>query len=309
MPLRSTDEPLLEHLHEGFALTERPFAAAARELALSEDDLLERLRALASRGALRRFGPIFQLEMAAERFGLVAVAAGEAPFDDLAARLWALDAVALLRRRQHRFGLWLLLACADSAEEQETVARIARIAAPGALLVFPGQRRGQPQQMRLEGRLLRALGSGMAMLSRPYEALAATLSIDQREVREALQRWLDEGLVQRIGALPREPRHARAMSAVALCDVVDTQLESARARLAEPPLAAGGAGGLVSGTRWRVRQAPLWPFNLWLAVRGASAADLAARRARIAAALGGLTRGAGDMLFAWPPATVPVPAS
>jgi DNA-binding Lrp family transcriptional regulator len=309
--LERPDERLLQRMLEGFPLAPRPFAALGASQGLHEEDVLELLGGWLSRGVLRRFGPIFQIEMAPPRFGLVGVGANDAPFEELAARLCTLDVVALLRRRRHRFGLWLLLAAGDAAEEDEAVSRIARIVAPAPLVVFRGAdaaadsatgRRTTPA----EGRLLRALGSGLPMLPRPYEALAATLGLDEADVRAMLARWLDEGLVQRIGALPPELpqslRGAAAFSAVALWDIDDAARDEALGRLERADAGRAGLSPLVTRLRWRERQPPLWRFNLWLKLQGASAAELAARRQRIDVELEGLARGVGDVLPAWPTA-------
>jgi DNA-binding Lrp family transcriptional regulator len=292
-----SEERLLGRLHEGFPLVQRPFAAVGSALGLAEEDLLEKLRLARSRGELRRFGPIFQLELAPPRFTLVAIAPGEAAFDELAARLWALRSVVLLRRRRHRFGIWLLLACADAAEEDALIDRVAHIAS-APLLAFRAEAAADRRLACAEGRLLRVLGSGLPMLPQPYEALAATLGIGAGEVQGDLQRWLDEGLVQRIGALPREPRHARSMSAMSLWDVDGADLAAVRARL--QPEGGAAAGRLEHGLRAREHQPPLWPWNLWLAIQGASESDLEARHRRIGAMLAGLVRGEGELLQAWP---------
>ena len=52
--LDATDRRILDFLYDGLPNTLTPFADAASELGLAEDDLLSRLRALIDRGIVRR---------------------------------------------------------------------------------------------------------------------------------------------------------------------------------------------------------------------------------------------------------------
>src|SRR5437879_1592460 len=56
--LDATDRRLLNLLQDGLPVTSRPFAEVAASLALTEDDVLQRLRRLVDSGALSRFGAI-----------------------------------------------------------------------------------------------------------------------------------------------------------------------------------------------------------------------------------------------------------
>jgi DNA-binding Lrp family transcriptional regulator len=78
------DARLLEHLHGGFPLVDRPFAQVADELDCSEDEVLERLSRMLAQGVLTRFGPLFQIERAGGCFVLAAMAVPEARFDAVA---------------------------------------------------------------------------------------------------------------------------------------------------------------------------------------------------------------------------------
>jgi len=75
------DARLLEHLHGGFPLVDRPFAQVADELGCGEDEVLERLSRMLAQGVLTRFGPLFQIERAGGCFVLAAMAVPEARFD------------------------------------------------------------------------------------------------------------------------------------------------------------------------------------------------------------------------------------
>ena len=108
--LGDTDARLVDHLHGGFPLVDRPFAAVGATLGLSEDEVIERLRRLLAQGVLTRFGPLFQIERAGGRFVLAAIAVPEARFADVAALVNGWPEVAHNYRREHALNMWFVVA-------------------------------------------------------------------------------------------------------------------------------------------------------------------------------------------------------
>jgi DNA-binding Lrp family transcriptional regulator len=135
----AVDARLIDRLHGGFALVERPFAAVGAELGLSENEVIERLRALLARGVLTRFGPLFQIERAGGQFVLAALAVPEDRFDAVAAQVNAHAEVAHNYRREHALNMWFVVA-AESAHQAGLV--LAAIEAETGLAVdaFPKER-------------------------------------------------------------------------------------------------------------------------------------------------------------------------
>ena len=141
------DAALIDFLHDGFPLCDRPFARIGESLALSEDEVLERLRALLSSGVLTRLGPLYQIERAGGAYLLAALEVPEERFEAVAAQVNAHLQVAHNYRRQHRLNMWFVVA----ADSQEAVAAcLRRIEAETGLAVtaFPKER-----EFRVELRL------------------------------------------------------------------------------------------------------------------------------------------------------------
>lgn len=122
----AVDARLIERLHGGFPLVERPFASVAAELGLGEEALIERLRRLLGRGVLTRFGPLFQIERAGGRFMLAALRVPEERFDAVAAQVNALPEVAHNYRREHAFNMWFVLAAESPQAVGAAIERIER---------------------------------------------------------------------------------------------------------------------------------------------------------------------------------------
>ncbi|MFO1340260.1 MAG: Lrp/AsnC family transcriptional regulator [Burkholderiaceae bacterium] len=130
---------LIDHLHGGFPLVDRPFAAIGQALGCGEELVIERLNHLLSQGYLSRFGPLFQIERAGGQFVLAAMAVPEARFDAVAAQLNALPEVAHNYRREHRLNMWFVVAAETPALAEAALRRIE--AETGlAVLSFPKER-------------------------------------------------------------------------------------------------------------------------------------------------------------------------
>lgn len=145
--LDAVDARLIDHLHAGFPLEDRPFARIGEALGLAEEDVIERLRALLSDGVLTRLGPLYQIERAGGAYLLAAMAVPEKRFDAVTAQVNTHLEVAHNYRREHRLNMWFVVA----ADSQPAVASCLRaIEAETGLPVhaFPKER-----EFRVELRL------------------------------------------------------------------------------------------------------------------------------------------------------------
>jgi DNA-binding Lrp family transcriptional regulator len=135
----AVDAALIDHLHDGFPLADRPFAQVGAALGLSEDEVIERLRRLLAEGVLTRLGPLYQIERAGGAYLLAALEVPAARFDEVAALVNAHLQVAHNYRREHRLNMWFVVA----ADTQQAVQRCLReIEAETGLRVhaFPKER-------------------------------------------------------------------------------------------------------------------------------------------------------------------------
>lgn len=108
--LDETDRRIVNGLQGGFPLVPRPYAAAADALGIGEDELLSRLGRLIETGALSRFAPMFDAEKLGGAVCLAAMEVPAARFDDVAAVLEAMPAIAHNYERTHRLNMWFVIA-------------------------------------------------------------------------------------------------------------------------------------------------------------------------------------------------------
>lgn len=121
------DRRLIDRLHGELPLTERPFADVGRELGISEDEVIERLRRMLAHGTLTRFGPLFQIERAGGLFVLAALEVPQADFARITALVNALPEVAHNYRREHRLNMWFVVAAESHEAANAALARIEQI--------------------------------------------------------------------------------------------------------------------------------------------------------------------------------------
>ena len=122
--LAAEDALLINHLHGGFPLDERPFATVGAQLGWSEERVIERLHQLLARGVLTRFGPLFQIERAGGQLVRAAMAVPEERFDVVNTVVNSFPEVAHNYRRTHRLNMWFVVAAETPALAQTAIARI-----------------------------------------------------------------------------------------------------------------------------------------------------------------------------------------
>src|SRR3989338_10152492 len=78
--LDAVDRHILNTLQGGFPVSERPYAAAATNLGITETELLDRLQKLLDTGVLTRFGPLYHAEQLGGALSLAAMKGPAAGF-------------------------------------------------------------------------------------------------------------------------------------------------------------------------------------------------------------------------------------
>ncbi len=118
------DRAIINHLQGGFPLCEQPYLEAARQLGITEVELITRLEKLLAEKVLTRFGPMFQIERMGGAFSLAAMKIPEGDFDRVANIVNALPAVAHNYRRAHAFNMWFVLATETPEGIDQAIVRI-----------------------------------------------------------------------------------------------------------------------------------------------------------------------------------------
>lgn len=120
--MNAVDRRIVNALQGGFPVCERPYAAAATTLGLTEDELVARLGRLVADGSLSRFGPMFDAEKLGGAVTLAALSVPSDRFDAVAAQVNAHPEVAHNYAREHALNMWFVVA----AERPERVREVLR---------------------------------------------------------------------------------------------------------------------------------------------------------------------------------------
>lgn len=141
---------------------------------------------------------------------------------------------------------------------------------------------------QIDRSLIRATQAGLPLVSRPYEAVGATLGISGEQVRERLQNMLDAGLIRRIGAVPNHYRLGFTANGMSVWDVDDALVDALGERIGDLPG--------VSHCYRRPRRPPIWRYNLFAMLHGRSREEVEQQAEHIAVLLGDACR-ARDILY------------
>ena len=119
MRLDTADRQLIDRYQRDLPVSERPYEDMARELGLTEEEVIERLSALQEQQVLSRVGPVFEHSQAGASL-LAAVAAPDEQMDLVAARINRAPGVNHNYAREHTYNLWFVMTAPneDTLEER-----------------------------------------------------------------------------------------------------------------------------------------------------------------------------------------------
>lgn len=108
MRLDMADRQLIDRYQRDLPVSERPYEDMARELGLTEEEVIERLSTLQEQQVLSRVGPVFEHSQAGASL-LAAVAAPDEQMDLVAARINRAPGVNHNYAREHTYNLWFVM--------------------------------------------------------------------------------------------------------------------------------------------------------------------------------------------------------
>jgi len=231
------DSELLNLLQTQIPLVERPFAAIGEKLAISEEQVLERLRQLKTppppeRPIIRQMSAIFDSKSLGYQTTLVAARVPETQLDAAAAVINAHPGVSHNYRRNHSFNLWYTLAVppqstlglektldilhrtsgAESTRMMPTL-RLFKIgvkfdlSSEGDLggktdaAALPAHVADGAPMTELQRRLIRVLQQDMPLVAEPFKPWADQAGISVAELLAHAQDFLDRKLMRRFSAV------------------------------------------------------------------------------------------------------------
>lgn len=276
-----------------FPLVPRPFAAIAARCGGNEAQILEEFRILKENGVVDRIGPVFRPNTVGAS-SLAAMAVPPGRLEEVAALVSGHRGANHNYEREHRHNLWFVVTGASEPEVHWTLSCIEYASGLPVLRLPLAEEyhidlgfdlktgiapRGSPCKAfpplrEHEKKMAARLAAGLPLVPQPY----AALGYPETEVIAALGRWLESGVVRRIGAVVRHRALGYEANAMVVWDAPDEQVAQAGARLA--------ADAAVTLCYRRARALPDWPYNLYCMVHGRERSRVTYEVKRISVTLG-----------------------
>ena len=249
------DRRLLDEFQRDLPLVPRPFAAIGSVLGVGEGEVIDRLCQLRARAMVARVGATVRPNTAGAST-LAAMAVPEDRIDDVAAVVGAEPGVNHSYLREADWNLWFVATAPDAGALEASLARIGaatglrvldlRLERPfnidlGFRLSGSGTAMPAPRPVRVtaltdaDRPILQALTAGLALVPRPFAALAGTLGRDEAEVIGRIAALSDAGLLTRVGIIVRHRAVGWNANAMVVWALPPDRIAAAGAALARHP--------------------------------------------------------------------------
>lgn len=286
--MNALNERLLNEFQRNFPLVPRPFQTLALRLGVGEAEVIAALARLAAHGSVSRVGATF----VPGRIGAATLAALAVPpqcLPQVAELVNSFPEVNHNYEREHHFNLWFVITAPDEHHVDAAVREIERAARCGRVLSLPmvepyyldlgfdvggrnaaASRNGRCKELPAqrtnvpltpgERVLVGALQEGLPLTSAPYAELAQRVALTEAAVIAALQRWLDDGVINRLGVIVRHFELGYRANAMVVWNVPNAEVRTVGRRVAAAPF--------VTLCYRRQRDLPEWRYNLYAMIHG-----------------------------------------
>lgn len=307
------EEQLLDNWQRDFPLVRRPFADMAKVLGFREEDVLAGLQALRERGVISRVGGVVKPNtLGASTLAAMAVPNLQAGY--VAEQLTMEPGINHIYLRESDWNLWFVVTGPNREYIDSVLTRIAhvtgfrvldlRLERPFHIDLGFSLNRDHMRPVRHEilkeagplnyelmpgdRELVQVLTDGLALVPRPFQAVAAQLARSEDDVIGRLRTLTSMGVVPRMGVIVRHRALGWRSNAMVVWDVPEHDVERAGLALAATP-------GINLCYR-RTRYEGSWPYNLYCMVH-AKARDDALRILQSATAAATLSELPRKILF------------
>ncbi len=275
------DLRLLNDYQRDFPLAKRPFGVIARQLQVSEREVLAALRRLQIDGKVSRVGAVFR----PNRIGASTLAALAAPQDRLeqiAALISAHPEVNHNYQREHHFNLWFVVA-ANSPSQVQAVLRDIELQSGCEVLYLPlleefhidlgfdltgrgghlGSRDGggvAHSAFTPNAAVIDAIQDGIPLVSRPFAEVGRAAGLSEVEALAELRAMIENDVIKRFGIVVRHHELGYRANAMAVWDVPEERIADLGRCISRYPF--------ITLCYRRARQLPAWRYNLYCMIHG-----------------------------------------
>ncbi len=310
MEITDADAQLLNAVQWSFPLDAAPYAVLAERLGLTEDQVIDRLRAVKDEGVLRQLSAIFDTRALGYTSALIAAKVDADHIDAAAEIINDHPGVSHNYKRNHDYNLWYTLAVPPGEDfdahldvlHHASGARVTRklptlkLYKIGVKLDMTGQTAADakaevleherperkadmpaPDLSDLEVRTIQLCQDDLPLVPRPFATQAEKLGIDEDQLLTILRSFTDRKLMRRFAAVMNHRTAGFKANAMGVWAVPECDLEQVGPQM---------AGFAAVSHCYRRPTYDDWPYTVFTMVHGRSARDCEATIDAIASETG-----------------------
>ncbi|MHB9028221.1 MAG: siroheme decarboxylase subunit beta [Candidatus Latescibacterota bacterium] len=278
------EKALLALIQSDFPLVNRPFRVIAKQLGLTESEIMGTVQSLQHSRVIREFGPVFDTRKLGYISTLVATKIERDRAVELSATMLTINEITHNYYREGDFNLWFTIIARDRSVLEDTIRLVEKF--PGVLRVLDlpvekmiklnavfgagTQKSGffdksaPPTQIDEEEQgIIRVLQNGLPVVEQPFLAVAAELGMSEDDLIGKIQNWIENRAIRRFGARVNHRRMGFEVNALAVWEGDEAQAWGSA--FAELPN--------VSHCYLR-RSYPEWPYRLYTMVHAKDEAEM-----------------------------------
>jgi DNA-binding Lrp family transcriptional regulator len=289
MNIDNTDKKLLNLLQKDFPLVKNPFSVLANEISITEQELLQRIENLKTRGLIREIGPVLDSRKLGYQSTLVAMRIQEKSLEKVAQIINKHPGVSHNYARDHYFNFWFTLAIPNNTNMQDEIQKLSSLVKSEATLNLPalqvfklrayfnfaGDSQSEAGEMKwdtpypisdkkvcdnvaslllLERAIINELQQDVPLVKNPFDAMAEHLNVTVDEFLEQCHLLKKRGVIRHFGALIRHYNAGFSANAMVCWAVPSSSVKIIGRKMASFPE--------VSHCYER-KTAPNWNYNLF----------------------------------------------
>lgn len=292
MLMDSLDKEILNEIQWTFPLVPRPYTEIAKKFEITEEMLMERLRALKQSGVIRQLSAIFDTRRLGYKSALVAMAIEPEKLDYVANQVNRHPGVSHNYERNHEYNLWFTLAVPPGSDLKSEIDRFSKLSGikkvrllPTIKLfkigvklemveekkadVKPTEEKKQVNAVKFvateeDKNFVRELQKDLDIIDRPFLKSAQKLGVTEEELLQKAKYYEDIGVMRRFAAILRHREAGFIANGMIVWKVPDERIEDVGSKL--------GAFPQISHCYQRPTY-PDWPYNVFSMVHCKSIED------------------------------------
>jgi len=276
------DKEILNEIQWTFPLVQKPYSEIAKKFGISDDEMMQRLRALKQAGIIRQLSAIFDTRRLGYKSALVAMAISPDKLDQVANQINRHPGVSHNYERNHEYNLWFTLAVPPGSDLKTEIDKFSKLQGINKVRMLPtiklfkiGVKLEMIEDKKAEvkpteekknirevkfvateddKKYIRELQKDLEITERPFVKAAQRLGITEGQLLEKAKEYEEIGVMRRFAAILRHREAGFLANGMIVWKVPEERIEEVGAKL--------GAFPQVSHCYQRPVY-PDWPYNVF----------------------------------------------